>query len=72
VYACRFAFIARAAADAATFPCGIAQKHGRGKDFCARALFPHPLGFARAPARAKLVVFLPLGRYGVFVGDEML
>jgi hypothetical protein len=51
------AFIARAAAYAATFPRGIAQTRGRGKKFSAHAFFPHPLKLRAAPAHAKLAIF---------------
>jgi hypothetical protein len=43
VSAARVSFIARAVAEAATFPRGIAQKSGRGKSFNARSVFVRPL-----------------------------
>jgi hypothetical protein len=48
----RVAFIARAAADTAILPHGIAQTRTRGKDFSAHAFFPPPLELC-ASARAR-------------------
>jgi hypothetical protein len=63
----RVAFIARAAAHAATFPGGIAQTRRRGRVFIAPPFFRVRWSFARA----KLAVFLPRTPFAASVGDAL-